>query len=138
MLERTMRWLRALGADVLWERGWTEAEVLKACRDEGRVLLTRARRLADAAGGLWLTRDDWREQVREVVRRFHLEERPFTRCTVCNTLLREVPADDVRSRVDERVLLHWHAFWECGGCGRVYWQGAHYQRMHATVRALLR
>lgn len=138
MLERTVRWLRALGIDVAWDAAWTKGDMLRLCRDEGRVLLTRDRRLADLADGYWIKRDDWREQVREVVHHFHPDEQPFTRCTVCNAPLHEVSAEAVKSRVEERVLRHWHAFWECPGCARVYWQGAHYQRMHETVRGLLR
>jgi uncharacterized protein with PIN domain len=56
----------------------------------------------------------------------------FTRCLVDNTpllaadvsALGRVPPDALRS--DEPVSL-------CPACGRVYWRGSHYKRMHARL-----
>ena len=28
-------------------------------------------------------------------------------------------------------------FWLCAGCGRIYWQGSHYERLRQLIRELL-
>ncbi|MDB5108840.1 MAG: hypothetical protein JWM69_1781, partial [Candidatus Binatus sp.] len=49
MLMRLARWLRLLGADVITDASIGGADLLKRARLEGRILLTRDKRLRTAA-----------------------------------------------------------------------------------------
>ena len=77
-------------------------------------------------------------QLGEVVRAMQLEGllRPFTRCRECNTILDDVGRGDVLERLPERIGHLYERFKRCAGCGRVYWEGSHYDRMKRLVDRL--
>ncbi len=147
MLERLARWLRAAGHDVASaDPAAPDAAVRRRAAAEGRVLLTRDRRLADecAAGdargggpGACLRVRTARplEQLAEVAAAFGLAPLAlaFTRCLVCNAVL--APAEP-GSPGAPATLPPGTALWRCPACGRTYWDGSHPRRMRqALVRA---
>lgn len=58
------------------------------------------------------------------------------KATVCNGMLLPVDKDRADLEVPTRVRILFDAFWRCDGCGRVYWQGSHYERLRALVEQL--
>jgi len=140
-LGRLARYLRLLGFDTLYENDLGDPELAAIAKREGRILLSRDRALLDGPGlthGLWVPSTRPREQVAQVVERLDLYRllRPFTRCTICNGLLAEVEKAEIAGELPERVLRVFDAFWRCQGCGRLYWQGSHYQRLQALVEQI--
>jgi uncharacterized protein len=138
MLGTLAKWLRFLGNDVAYP-GPLEDDALKAMVErEGRVLLTRDRELSGrAAGALYVTSDDLDEQLLQVLVHFQLEgELSMTRCSLCNTPLREVPKAEVRGKVPDGVFERQEEFWRCDTCGRLYWQGSHWENMTARMRVI--
>ena len=65
MLMRLARWLRLLGADVITDQSLSGAELLKIARGEGRILVTRDKRLRTAADVVFLESNALRDQLRE-------------------------------------------------------------------------
>jgi uncharacterized protein with PIN domain len=60
--------------------------------------------------------------------------RAFTRCLVDNTPL--VAADEAAiARAPRDALKPGEPLFHCPACGRVYWRGSHYTRMHAKLAA---
>ena len=57
---------------------------------------------------------------------------------MCNGTLEPVAKDELEAEVPPRVLAVFDRFWRCGGCGRVYWEGSHYDRLSALVGQLER
>jgi uncharacterized protein with PIN domain len=142
MLGRLARWLRLLGFDCAWEREIDDAELVRRGVLEGRIVLSRDRALADEwrVSGLHILRaEGLREQLLEVLRRYELADavRLFSRCAACNAELRPASPAAVARRVPARVLADRDAFTECPGCGRVYWQGTHAERIRRVAGALL-
>jgi uncharacterized protein with PIN domain len=140
-LGRLARYLRLLGFDALFENDPGDAELARICSQEGRILLSRDRRLLErriVTHGLWIPSVRPREQLVYLVDRLSLYSlfRPFTRCTVCNGLLSQVNEDISDLAVPPRIKTVFGAFWRCDGCGRVYWRGSHYERLHAFVDRL--
>ena len=133
-LRRLARWLRAAGYDAAWERAIPDGALLLRSRDEGRVLLTLDRALAERAGGCLLPSHDPIEQLRFLVRRFGLDllAHAFTRCPVCNEPLAEASASDVD--VPAQVREACDRFWRCARCGRAYWEGDHVRNMRERFR----
>jgi len=138
MLGRLARWLRILGFDVAWQAHAPDEALVRRALREGRVLLTRDRRLPVE----WRLHDvhlvragETLGQLREVVEAFRLAERarPFTRCSRCNVPLAEVPPEAVRARVPERVRERQREFRGCPECGRIYWAGTHAERMRHVL-----
>jgi len=129
MLGKLARDLRILGYDVAYERDVRDEVLLERARREGRLLVTRDRRLAARAGeaGVLLETRDPGEQLARLVDRLGLAPEPeafLSRCLQCNALLEtadrpaEVPAD-----------IEAEAHYACPGCEKVYWRGTHAEDM---------
>jgi hypothetical protein len=143
MLERLARWLRAAGLDVASAEGTApDAALRRRAAAEGRVLLTRDRRLAEscAAACHRVRAAAPLAQLAEVAAAFGLAPLVlrFSRCLVCNAELRPAageapappptPADPRRPAVPPTGPL-----WRCPVCGRVYWEGSHTRRMRRAL-----
>ena len=142
MLGKLARWLRALGYDAAYDPFRDDAALLRLAREEGRVLLTRDRKLLlrrDLPQALLLRGDRVEEQVAQVLRELELPEeiaRPFSRCLECNGELAEAARESVRELVPPYVFSTQQEFTRCPGCGRVYWKGTHFPRILARIRSL--
>jgi uncharacterized protein with PIN domain len=140
-LGRLAGYLRMLGFDTVHANRADDHDLVRVSRDEKRILLTRDRGVlkhSDVTHGYWVRETDSRRQLEEIVRRFDLAGslRPFSRCMVCNRLLRTAARDEVKGRVPAGTLEWCKEFAECTGCGRVYWEGSHYRRMQEWIERL--
>jgi uncharacterized protein len=142
MLANVARDLRLLGYDAEYLADVDDAVLLRRAQAESRVLVTRDRRLAARASGIrciLLTENVPSRQVRELLERTRLAStaRPYTRCTVCNHPLEELPAEDARDRVPDHVAHTVRKFFQCAACGRVYWRGTHARGLEHRLRRML-
>jgi uncharacterized protein with PIN domain len=142
MLGRLARWLRILGYDTRYEAHVEDAALVQSALREERVILTRDRALPEEfrVPALVLVEAERPEdQLRELVKRFGLdtEGRLFTRCSRCNGELEEAPRHLIAERVPPRVLRDHDRFKRCPGCGRVYWEGSHADRIRHAIRRVL-
>lgn len=140
-LGRLARYLRLLGFDTRYENDPGDPELARISAEEGRVLLTRDRALLArkiVTRGLMVPSGRPRDQLVHVVDRLDLYRLfvPFSRCSVCNAMLATASREDVAAEVPPRVGDAFARFWRCGGCGRVYWRGSHYERLRAFVRQI--
>ena len=135
---RLARWLRLLGADVIAGPELHGAALLAAARAEGRILLTRDKRLRTAPETFFIESNFFREQLTQVLKRFPFDLRrgPFTRCSLCNELLHRVDRELIARRVPPFVFATNEAFAECDSCGRIYWAATHPERALSELRAL--
>ena len=137
------RFLRMLGFDTLHERALADADIRRLAWDEGRIVLTRDRELLkcrEIVRGCYVHALKPEAQLSEVAGRYRLAERarPFTLCLHFNRTLEAVDKSAVADRLPQKVLLMHEMFTHCGGCGRIYWPGSHYERMLAALdRALV-
>jgi hypothetical protein len=142
MLGRLTHWLRAMGYDAVCPGRADDDDLLRRAGQEGRLLLTRDVRLATAAAGqgCLVRARRLEEQLTEVVAKLGLaaaRERWLSRCLACNTPVEGAPRQAVRHRVPPRALALHDTFWVCPGCGRVFWQGSHADRIVERLAALL-
>jgi uncharacterized protein len=138
MLARLARWLRLLGADVLFDPQLGGHELLGRARAEGRITLTRDKRLRTASDALYLENNLFRDQLREVLARFPFDLRrgAFTRCSHCNETLAEAGRDTVVRRVPPFVYASQERFCRCPRCGRIYWGATHPERIRRELDAM--
>ena len=137
-LGRLARRLRLLGFDTAYSNNAPDHELVRTSTREHRILLTRDVGLLKHSAlthGYFVRATDPREQMLEVVHRFHLSDRlqPFTRCLECNHLLQEASADQVRRLAPPRVLELHNEFRHCPGCDQLYWKGSHHSRLDEIV-----
>ncbi|MFJ4713320.1 Mut7-C RNAse domain-containing protein [Streptomyces sp. NPDC088785] len=135
------RRLRLLGVDTAYEATDIGDPALAArSAAERRVLLSRDRGLLRrrelwAGGYVYSDRPD--EQLRDILGRFAPELRPWTRCAACNGTLSEARKEDVADRLRGGTRAAYDVFAQCERCARVYWRGAHHDRLEAVVTAAM-
>ncbi|HEX8275400.1 MAG TPA: Mut7-C RNAse domain-containing protein [Longimicrobiaceae bacterium] len=141
MLAGLARWLRVLGYDAAHEAAVDDAELVRRAAEERRLVLTRDRGLAEewwTDGVLLLRAERPLEQLREVADATGIgPAAPFSRCTRCNLPLGDPPAGAMEARVPEEVRAGNRPLRGCAGCGRVYWEGSHTERMRRAVEGAL-
>ncbi|MCH8130837.1 MAG: Mut7-C ubiquitin/RNAse domain-containing protein [Acidobacteria bacterium] len=142
-LGRLASFLRLLGLDTLYQRDWTDPELVRISTSQQRILLTRDVGLlkhGSVTHGYYVRAADPREQVTEVVRRFHLARHltPFSRCMACNGELIPVAKKDIVHRLPPETSRHVDNFRVCSSCDKVYWQGAHHPELRRIVAAARR
>jgi uncharacterized protein with PIN domain len=134
-LGKLVRKLRTLGFDALYWRGGKLGGALEAARLEGRVLLTRSRKVREQPEGLEVVvigANDPRDQLRELAEKLSLKAdaaKFFRRCLLCNEELRPLDKEEAQGRVPDFILQTYRVFHACPRCRRVYWPGTHYERM---------
>ena len=139
---RLVKWLRAFGFDAEFADDGADGQLVARALREGRTLVTKDRRMLDrrviANGELpvvVITADRLDQQLREFFSVVPLQaDLHFSRCMRCNVLLRAVAKQDVRALVPPYVYAHHDAFSRCPQCGRVYWQGTHWEHMENVLQ----
>jgi uncharacterized protein with PIN domain len=141
-LGRLATFLRLLGFDAEYANSYDDLDLAERSIQDERILLTRDRGLlkrAEITRGYCVRSEDPKSQIREVVARFDLLGclHPFTRCLVCNGILEDVPKAEVVTSLPTRVSELNERFTRCGGCGRVFWEGTHFERLNRFVEAIV-
>ena len=133
--------LRLLGFDVLFRNNFTDDEIVDISLKEKRIILTRDKELLKqnaVTHGYWLRNDDPKKQLKEVIRRLQLQNsfHPFSRCTNCNSKLVRADKNQLHGRISEDTLNYYDRFWECSGCGKIYWEGSHFKHILKWIEKL--
>lgn len=141
-LGRLAGYLRLVGFDARYRNDYEDAELAQVARVEGRILLTKDRgvlKRTQVTHGYCVRSSHPREQLLEVLRRFDLfaSIEAFSRCLRCNDHIEPVPKEAVLELLPQQTRKHFDDFYQCSGCGRVYWQGSHYDRMLRFVTGIL-
>ncbi len=143
MLGKLARWLRVMGVDAAYERNMDDADLVEKSLSEGRVLLTRDRRLLERRRlrhGFQVESDDPMKQVAEVAKAFGLAldpDRLFRRCLECNVSLEDADPETVQAEVPPYVRATQERFARCTRCGRVYWAATHIEGMRRQLEEAL-
>lgn len=137
MLGRLAKWLRVLGYDTLYQ-SFKRPHILLQLLKEDRLLLTRqATMAAQYKNTVLLHAVHVGDQLDELRNKIYLgPERSswFSRCLICNTLLKEAHPDEVRNSVPEYVFFdNMPGIRSCPSCGRYYWPGSHRTRMERQL-----
>jgi uncharacterized protein with PIN domain len=140
MLGRLAKWLRVLGQDVVYGQHLTGYGLIRAARAEGRLILTRDRRLKQKQPPpfLFIESDHYREQLCQVIQVYNLKfgDGLFKRCLDCNTSLQPRSKDSVKKLVPSYVSSTQENFSQCPTCRRVYWPATHHEKMLNELRAM--
>jgi uncharacterized protein with PIN domain len=135
MLGKLARWLRVLGYDTAYVQG-DDAYVAQRARAEDRVLLTRDHELTRRKGlcTLLITSQKLEVQMAQVIDTFGLPEKGTPRCMVCNAPLDIISVEEARAHVPIYVAETQTTFQRCAKCGKIYWQGTHWQGIEGCLR----
>ena len=136
------RMLRMLGFDTVYEQSLPDAAIVALARAEHRVVLTRDRDLLkcrDVARGAYVRALKAEQQLREIAARYPIAHRmrAFTLCLHCNAVLAPASEQAIAEHVPERIRARYSTFMWCPQCGRVYWEGSHWERMRSVLATTL-
>jgi len=137
------KYLRFAGFDTLLYPSLTDGEIVEMGTRENRIILTRDIGLLKhkkVKFGYWLRSQDPEKQFYEVITHFRIapeEFAPWKRCSICNGLIRPVPKHRVESELQPGTRQFYHEFFQCSGCGQIYWKGSHYQRLNTWIEKTL-
>ncbi len=137
-LGKLCKYLRMLGFDTVYRNDLDDVEIVDISRHENRIILTRDLGIlknGQVTHGYWLRSQDPRKQLREVIRRFDLQNqiRPFFRCTVCNGFVEKVDKNEVAHLLRENTRNCFKDFFRCTNCKKIYWEGSHFDSMQAFI-----
>jgi uncharacterized protein with PIN domain len=142
MLGKLTRWLRMLGQDVEYSNQLEDSELMAKAKGEQRVLLTRdlelyQRATAKNIEAFYVEGKTEAEKLAELAKRFGVPlkiDLKLSRCPKCNTQINMVPKEKLEGKVEEKTFRYYSEFWKCPNCGSIYWQGAHWGRIRATLK----
>lgn len=135
------RLLRMAGFDTLYDNGYEDAAMVELANRDARVLLTRDRPLLmhrAVRHGCYVHAIKPQAQLRELYQRLDLaaHARPFSLCMNCNAPLHPVDKATVLDRLPSRVQARHQRFLGCDRCGRIFWEGSHWQDMRALLESM--
>jgi len=137
------RWLRAAGHDAKWEAGIDDDILLQEARKTSATILTTDSMLMErrvirdrVIPAYWLPPTmTIAEQLRLVFREFGLKLRE-RRCMSCGGELRRADKEALRDRIPPRTYRWRDEYFLCNRCGKLFWQGTHWQRIHGELETL--
>jgi uncharacterized protein with PIN domain len=137
-LGRLAGYLRLLGFDTLYANDLEDAEIAETSAHSGRIVLSRDVGLLKRSLvriGYWLRSQDPAEQLEEVVIKFRLIDklREFTICSTCNSPIEPVTKSEIKHLLEDGTRKYFNEFFRCIGCGKIYWQGSHFERMKDLI-----
>jgi uncharacterized protein with PIN domain len=141
MLGKLTRWLRMLGHDVKYSNKLNDAELAVIAKKERRILLTKdlelyQRAIAKGIDAFYVEGLTEAERLAELAKRFNIAlviDLKNSRCPRCNSKLRSTPKEKLAGKVEKNTFTYYDEFWKCPKCGHIYWQGAHWGRIRATL-----
>jgi uncharacterized protein len=125
-LGKLARLLRLLDFDTPYGNDYSTIELLQISQRENRWLLSR-----NSFSGEKMEVDNFiikskesLQQLREVIDHFKLQDQfdPFSRCIVCNGILRPVGKENILSLLEKNTAQYFNEFWRCDQCTRIYWK----------------
>ncbi len=142
MLGKLTRWLRILGHDVKYSTSLSDEELIALAKKERRVFLTRDFELyqkssANRLTAYYIEADEIAEQLARISKQFAFPLKfdfKTSRCPKCSAKLRPVEKEKIANEIEKNTFDHYADFWRCPKCKRVYWNGAHWGRIQATLK----
>jgi len=141
MLGKLTRWLRMLGHDVEYTGSMGDKELVQKAKKESRILLTRdvelyQRAIGRGAEAFLVESPNQTANLANLAKRFKFKleiDVKVSRCPKCNSKIRAVSKASVENKIPRTTSSNYDEFWQCQGCGQVYWRGAHWKRIDKTL-----
>lgn len=134
--------MRMAGIDTATVPGESYRLIAQAASREKRILLSRNKDLLkynEVIFGRLIRSQNTFKQFAEVIKLYSLASqfRPFSRCMLCNIVLKQVVKKDIIHRLEPLTKKHYTVFKECPGCNRLFWRGSHHDQMVKKLKTLL-
>lgn len=141
MLGKMAKWLRLMGFYVEYANSTvTDDEILDHCIRNELFLVTRDKELSKRyEHSMYMPSDQYREQIRTFLGVFPPDSSLyFTRCPVCNGAMKTSRTADYPGEIPDGVRRRHEKLYICTECGKVYWEGTHFDAISETIRELVK
>ena len=140
-LGKLARSLRMLGFDTLYSNCYSDSEIVDISINENRTIITRDKGIlkqTKVTHGYYIRSKEEMNQTKEVISRFHLlkDIKEFTRCLLCNGLLRPIKKEAVINQIPAKVARWKDKYFKCQNCNKIYWQGTHHHKMKSFIQSI--
>lgn len=136
MLGNLSRWLRFFGFDTYYiKTNIDDDELLNIAEKDNRIILTRDKELIIRAkkrklGIIKIDTIDLDNQLKLVLKNIKIDnDKILSRCSICNTILRQIEKDDIKNRLPNKIYNNMNDFFFCKNCDKIYWMGSHYDKI---------
>ncbi|MFH1454295.1 MAG: Mut7-C RNAse domain-containing protein [Armatimonadota bacterium] len=142
MLGKLAKWLRICGFDTEYVKDSKDTDLYFSAKKEDRILLTRDNKYKNlkTIKMCFINHDDLDKQIKQLFFEFNITKEEFcffSRCTVCNKLLKDIDKEEIIDKIPPYTAKTKNEFSICAGCGRIYWTGTHYERMRSKLNSML-
>ncbi|MHC1631060.1 MAG: Mut7-C RNAse domain-containing protein [Methanotrichaceae archaeon] len=140
MLIRLARWLRVVGQDVSNPpQHADDSDLIQIAKKDKRTLLTRDKALASRCkkaevNCVLIESSSLESQLGQMKKLGISLEMKTQRCTLCNGKLEKTKNPERKKEfphLEENAPL-----WECQSCGKVYWQGSHWNNIRKRLEKI--
>ncbi len=140
-LGKLARYLRMMGFDVHYKNDFSDEEIVENSLNQRRAILTKDKGILkrnNVTHGYFVRSSRIEEQVKEIIKRFDLRKsiKEFTRCLECNSELIKIAKEKISGDLPPKVSQLREEFFSCSGCGKLYWNGTHHQKMLAFIEMI--
>jgi len=136
--QRLAKWLRLMGYDTKVIKSVSLLNLIRIAKKEGRIVVSRSKRVLNHPlefDRIFIHSNQLDEQINELKPWLMYDENlVFSRCPEDNELLKDIEKDKVINQIPEKVSQLYTEFKICQKCGRVYWQGTHYQKIKEKLK----
>lgn len=139
MLGRLARWVRFMGFHAQYASpDLADDEIASMCSQGSLVLLSRDRELCSRVErSMYVRSVKIDEQLVQFVSNFKPDAENLMRiCPVCDGDLKSTDRKKVEDSVPEKVFQVATEYWKCDKCGKVYWNGTHYDKIIRKISEL--
>lgn len=138
--QRLAKWLRLLGYDTKVIKSISLLNLIRIARKEKRIIISRSKSLLNHPlefDRIYIHSNDLEEQLQEIKPWLSYDEDYlFTRCPEDNELLTAIEKEKIMPLIPAKVAELHDDFKICHKCGRIYWQGSHYQKIRDKIKEL--
>ena len=138
MLGRFAKWLRVLGYDTHYSPYYKQTGLDQPMEEDTYLISRNHKAIKGYKNGILLKSNHVNEQLKELRRTLELHpERSkwFSRCIVCNTVLKKTTTKEARENVPEYIFYqNMTGIRYCPTCRRYYWPGSHRSRMEKQLK----
>ena len=139
MLGKLTRWLRLMGFSVEYATSdLSDDEIISHCTKNHLFLLTRDRELSlRYRESFYMESDIYLEQLKDFTAVFRPDpELYFTLCPICNGSLIKTKIEDYTGNLPTGVRLLQKRVFVCKDCGKVYWEGSHFDAILKKINEI--
>lgn len=140
------KWLRMMGFDCLYIKGDNiDKKLLEICKQSDRILLTSDKELFLKAVGLGLEailtiEKSRKDKLKKIVNNYNLDTLigKEYRCPLCNHKLQRKLSISVADKLPENIVKRHKYVWICGRCGKLYWEGTHWNKILNFINEIVK